>query len=99
MAKKLREQFNQEILDCIHALQRAYEIFNPEKVCDPLGFKDKIYKLKMDFFEAGGTQTLFDKLADRDFDFRFRGFYKNRPVVQEEIEDHYGFEKKPEQTA
>jgi hypothetical protein len=52
-------------------------------------FKDDMARMRHDAWEMGLTHTLFDKLADRDFQLRFRGFYENHPVVQEKIEDHY----------
>jgi hypothetical protein len=86
-AEELRRDFNKEIIRMMGDLHRIYDRFNPKEKITPYGFQDKIYKLKHDFFEAGGNHTLFEKLADKDFSLRFRGFYKNRPVTREEIAD------------
>jgi len=49
---------------------------------------DDIKSLRAYAWEAGLTQTLFEKLEDGVFQLRFTGDIK-RPVLKEEIEDHY----------
>jgi len=59
---------------------------NPNAHCTE--HEDDIEALRAYAWEAGLTKTLFEKLKDKDFRYRFIGFY-NEPVLKKEIEDHY----------
>ena len=53
---------------------------------DTLGFKDNIARLRHDAWEAGLTSTLFEKLENKDFWYRFTGFM-GEPVQEEEVKN------------
>jgi hypothetical protein len=89
----------------ITSLRRLQELFtpleDPSKWASGLEYDhipDGILNISHDAWEAGLTHTLFEKLKDRKFWDRFTGWLGD-PVLKEEIEDHYDFEDKPEQTA
>jgi len=51
-------------------------------------FRNDIAKLRNDAWEAGLTHTLFEKLKNDSFRYRFTGHFQP-PVIEEEIKDHY----------
>jgi hypothetical protein len=65
---------------------------NPNADCT--SHDDDIKALRAYAWEAGLTQTLFEKLKDRGFRYRFSGCLgkPGKPVTKEEIEDHYSDE-------
>jgi hypothetical protein len=90
-SEKLREKVNKKLLGLIRSLEMVYDDLNPSpekkrKYFALMGHIDPIDKLRNDFWESGGTDTLFEKLGDRDFWYRFRGF-SNPPVTEDEIKD------------
>jgi len=64
---------------------------NPEEWADALKYdhiEGLIANLRHDTWEAGLTDTLFKKLEDKDFRYRFIGFM-GAPVLEHEIKDVY----------
>jgi hypothetical protein len=59
---------------------------------------DCILNIRHNAWKMGFTNTLFEKLKNREFKKRFIG-WSNPPVRQEEIEDRYVLEEKPETSA
>ena len=73
--------------DNINEMKKAYApIENPNAHCTE--YEDDIKALRGIAWEAGLSQTLFEKLNDRIFRRRFNGDF-GEPVLKEEIEDHY----------
>ncbi|MDR2951866.1 MAG: hypothetical protein LBU82_01345 [Treponema sp.] len=62
---------------------------NPNADCT--SHDDDIKALRAFAWEAGLTQTLFEKLEDKLFRYRFTGDM-GKPVAKEEIEDRYSDE-------
>jgi hypothetical protein len=102
-SEELRKKVNQKLLGIIRELQMFYDDLNPtqeekQKYFTMMGHIDPIERLRHDFWESGGTDTLFEKLGNRDFRLRFRSFLIP-PVTKEEIEDHYDFEEEQKTVA
>jgi len=76
--------------DRIRVMKQAFSpIKNPNSNCTE--HEDDIEALRAFAWEAGLTKTLFEKLKDRTFRYRFMGVYAE-PVLKKEIEDHYADE-------
>jgi hypothetical protein len=102
-SEELRKKLNRRLIGLIRELQMFYDDLNPtqeekQKYFALMGHIDPIDRLRHDFQESGGTDTLFEKLGNRDFWYRFRGFI-GPLVTKEEIEDKYDFEEEPETAA
>jgi len=73
------------------------QAFSPAKNPNARFHENDIEALKAYAWEAGLTNTLFEKLKDRDFRDRFTASYGHgdpaRPVQKEEIEDRYADEE------
>jgi hypothetical protein len=102
-SEELREKVNKKLLGLIRELQMFYDDLNPtqeekRKYFAMMGHIDPIDRLRHDAWETGLTDTLFEKLKDKNFRDRFTGWLQP-PVTKEEIEDHYDFEEEPENVA
>jgi hypothetical protein len=96
-ANNERERIYRELNSMRCSLNRIMELFQPLK--DPSKWAtgleydhipDGLLNISHDAWEAGLTNTLFEKLKDHDFQKRFTG-WRFPPVLKEEIEDHYDF--------
>ena len=77
------------------------EHFSPvddPNVCCISDYDNDIAALRAYAWEAGLTRTLFEKLKDRDFRWRFTGFAGD-PVQQGEIVEQYSWEDEEEGSA
>ena len=89
------ERFNRE-LDTLEASIKRFRSAlapreKPEEWADALKYDhidNLIANLRHDTWEAGLTYTLFEKLKDRNFRYRFIGFMGD-PVLEQEIKDVY----------
>ena len=99
-AIKEREKIEKELNRAIIAIEQVRNSLKPIEGYDSqwayittLGYTNDIARLSHDAWEAGLTQTLFEKLGDKQFWNRFTGWLFP-PVLKEEIQDKYEEEKK-----
>ena len=90
-----RKKIEQELNYAINSLQQIKKSLEP--LVDPnenmghldrLGWTNGIAELRGDLWEMGLTHKLFEKLKDRDFRYRFVGYFMP-PVQEAEIKDIY----------
>jgi hypothetical protein len=93
-ANQAQKSLNDELEHLIYTIRLFQEKYapreNPEKWADALKrdhIPNAIANIRPDSWEAGLTQTLFEKLKDKQFRDRFTGWLGD-PVLKEEIEDH-----------
>lgn len=104
-ANNLQKSINEEMNRMVITIRQFQEKYapreNPEKWADALEYSyipNAIANIRHDSWEAGLTDTLFEKLNDKKFRDRFTGWLGD-PVTEEEIEEHYNWEEEDDPKA